>query len=127
MSVTNFPKEFPCPICGLECRVRLTKKEKPYYVCLDCGVQVFIRAPEGVKKFAALKGSDLLRALKSKNSAVYSMLYLKNEEIEIKKAELNKLEEKLPLFGNEKIELKINELKDLIEKLETEYFQQLTN
>ncbi len=127
MSVSNYPKEFPCPICGLECRVRLTKKEKPYYICIDCGVQVFIRAQNGVRKFAALKGSDLLNALKGKSSAVYSMLYLLSEEIEIKKSELGHLKEKLPLLGDQKIENKINELNKIIEKLEVEYLQRLTN
>ncbi len=127
MSKSDYPKEFPCPVCGDMCRVGISKKEKPYYVCTECGVQVFIRAQDGVRRFAAFKGSDLLKAIKSKNAAIYSEFYLMGEEIEIKKAELNKLKDKLPLLGDEKIENKINELKINLEKLETEYFQQLIN
>ncbi len=127
MSKSVYPKEFPCPVCGEFCRVGITKKDKPYFVCINCGVQVFIRAVEGLKRFSEFKGSDLLSAMKGKSAAIYGSLYLMNEEIGIKKAQLNKLENKLPLLGDGKIELKIKELKEIIDKLESEYFQQLIN
>ena len=127
MSLSNYPKEFPCPVCGEWCKVKVTKKEKPYYFCDWCGVQVFIRAQDGVRKFAAFKGSDLLKSLEKKNSAVYSELFLMNEEIEIKSNQIAQLKEKLPLMGDEKIENKIAELNSELEKLKDQYFQQLEN
>jgi len=34
--------------------VRLTKKDKPYLTCDPCGVQVFVRGPDGIKEFSRL-------------------------------------------------------------------------
>jgi transcription elongation factor Elf1 len=39
---------FPCPICASPRPVKQTKKAKPYIVCDPCGVQVFVRGPEGI-------------------------------------------------------------------------------
>jgi len=33
----------PCWLCGSPVPVKFTKKDKPFLVCNDCGVQTFIR------------------------------------------------------------------------------------
>lgn len=45
---------FPCPICGEALQVRESKKGKPYVVCNSCGVQLFVRTAEGIRKFEQL-------------------------------------------------------------------------
>jgi hypothetical protein len=45
---------FPCPVCVRLCPVKQTKKAKPYIVCHPCGVQVFVRGPEGIVAFNRL-------------------------------------------------------------------------
>jgi transcription elongation factor Elf1 len=45
---------FPCPICTRALDVRLTKKNKPYVTCDPCGVQMFIRGPQGIEEFSRL-------------------------------------------------------------------------
>lgn len=43
----------PCPTCHRELQQRTTKKQKPYFVCVYCGVQIFFRLPEGIERLHA--------------------------------------------------------------------------
>lgn len=45
---------FPCPVCSSPRLVKQTKKAKPYIVCDPCGVQVFVRGPQGIASFNRL-------------------------------------------------------------------------
>lgn len=45
---------YPCPICSTLLDVRLSKKGRPYLTCDDCGMQLFVRTDEGVKRFEKL-------------------------------------------------------------------------
>ena len=47
-------KRFPCSICGAPLDVRYTKKGKPYVICDSCGVQMFVRNGEGIRRFEIL-------------------------------------------------------------------------
>jgi transcription elongation factor Elf1 len=51
---TKTDHKFPCPVCTRPLEVRLTKKSKPYVTCDPCGVQLFIRGPEGIGEFRKL-------------------------------------------------------------------------
>jgi len=42
---------FFCPVCENSLKVRFSKKNKPYCICDDCGVQLFARAKNGIEKF----------------------------------------------------------------------------
>jgi hypothetical protein len=44
-------KRFGCPLCFVLLDVRYSKKNKPYCVCDNCGVQLFIRGKEGIERF----------------------------------------------------------------------------
>lgn len=39
-----------CPLCGRPLDVRVSKKGKPYVVCDDCGLQLFVRGANGVAR-----------------------------------------------------------------------------
>ena len=39
---------FRCPLCKEKLDVRESKTQKPYVVCLDCGVQLFVRGAQGI-------------------------------------------------------------------------------
>ena len=41
---------FPCPLCEEELEIKISKKGKPYVVCDVCGVQLFVRRAEGIKR-----------------------------------------------------------------------------
>lgn len=50
---------FPCPVCGQSRAVRQTKANKPYVRCDPCGVQLFVRGEEGIRRFAdAVRTAD---------------------------------------------------------------------
>lgn len=51
---TQTVRLFPCPICGDALEVRESKKDKPYVVCNACGVQMFVRAETGIRRFEKL-------------------------------------------------------------------------
>ncbi len=126
MTSFSYPKEFPCPTCGRFCKVGLSKKEKPYYVCDLCGVQVFIRAEDGMKRLSGFKDANLLKDLNGKNALKTTELIRVKERIELIDTELKDLEKSSPLLiGADKYKNKIEELKRTREKLKTEYFQYL--
>lgn len=59
---------FPCPVCTQPREVRATIKDKPYFICDPCGIQVFVRGPAGVAEFNRLlkrtNNDDVLLRLK---------------------------------------------------------------
>lgn len=42
-----------CPICSAPLPVKKTRKGKPYVVCDDCGLQMFVRYEEGIQRLRA--------------------------------------------------------------------------
>lgn len=44
----------PCLLCGKRLNKRVDKNGKPYFVCDPCGVQMFIRRPQGIENFGEL-------------------------------------------------------------------------
>ena len=64
-NVTNFPdpitfsgKPFPCPVCNMELRLKMSCKGKPYCTCLDCGIQIFFRGQEGIARLYKMLKSE---------------------------------------------------------------------
>ena len=50
----SLAKRFPCPVCAEPRHVRQTRNGKPYIVCDPCGVQLFVRGKNGIRRFAQL-------------------------------------------------------------------------
>jgi len=40
----------PCFLCGRKLERRTTKRGKPYFVCDRCGIQLFVRAKQGIER-----------------------------------------------------------------------------
>lgn len=57
---------FPCPVCTGPREVLMTKKDKPYLTCDPCGVQVFVRGPDGIQEFSRLLQSTSEETLLSR-------------------------------------------------------------
>ena len=49
-------KPFACPLCGMVLPVKIARTQKPYCVCLLCGIQIFFRGKVGIQRLR-----DLLR------------------------------------------------------------------
>lgn len=47
-------REIPCFLCGEILRVKLSKSEKPYFICQQCGLQAFVRYTPGIKRLTRL-------------------------------------------------------------------------
>lgn len=43
-------KPLPCPLCERTLKIRISKTDKPYIVCDDCGIQMFVRYPAGIER-----------------------------------------------------------------------------
>ena len=43
-------KPFPCPVCNMTLRLKTSRKQKPYCMCLECGIQIFFRGQEGIER-----------------------------------------------------------------------------
>ena len=57
--ITHLPtwllgKSVPCFLCKRELEVRLSKKNRPYCICHDCLIQIFIRGERGINRLAQL-------------------------------------------------------------------------
>src|SRR5215469_14771792 len=46
--------EFPCPLCGAALLIRNSKNKKPYCICNDCGIQLFVRGKAGIARLLKL-------------------------------------------------------------------------
>ena len=40
----------PCWLCGRPIAVRMTQSGRPFLVCMDCGLQMFVRSSAGEKR-----------------------------------------------------------------------------
>jgi len=47
----------PCFLCRKELDLRISKVKKPYFVCEDCGIQIFVRGKRGIERLQQLLGS----------------------------------------------------------------------
>ena len=47
-------KPVRCFLCSGQLQIRLTKKNRPYWICNDCGTQVFIRGDKGIARLKVL-------------------------------------------------------------------------
>lgn len=44
--------EFPCPLCHTALPVCMSKKDKPYCTCNECGIQLFFRGKVAIAKLS---------------------------------------------------------------------------
>jgi predicted RNA-binding Zn-ribbon protein involved in translation (DUF1610 family) len=81
-------RSFPCPLCGVGLIVKLAKTKKPYCVCNDCGVQVFVRGKPGIKRFRDILSRDNLVSGKESESGSSLTAYNRLEQLRLQRKEL---------------------------------------
>ncbi len=124
----NLPKKFPCPLCGELKRLQKSKKDKPYYYCDYCGVQVFIRGKLGIQKLSNLNNSGVIDSISKNDPKLIFELIQIESKIEFMKSKINKLEEKsweTDLIDSE-TKLLI-QLKESLIELEFEFSEKIKN
>jgi hypothetical protein len=93
----------PCLTCGKSLRKRIDKNGKPYFVCDPCGVQTFIRRPQGIENL-----DELIKTLGKKELPAREHAYVLYKiqailgEIRGLRKELDSLDSIFDLFSDNK-------------------------
>lgn len=128
-NLENLPEKYPCPICGEMKKIGISKKDKPYYFCDLCGVQVFIRGRIGINKLSEINASGVLDRLGTNNSATDALKVIQLENkisfIKLKIEEFNQKSWDSELSKREEI-IK-DDLTEQLKKLENQYLTKLSD
>jgi hypothetical protein len=82
-------KRFPCCLCGAALEIRISRKQKPYTVCLSCGVQTFFRGKLGIERLSRIVNSELfLTATGSSRAESAVILFNRIQQLSTKRSEL---------------------------------------
>lgn len=111
-------KEFPCPLCGAGLPILNSKRGKPYFICNDCGVQIFVRGKAGIARLRRMAASGSLIS-SAEGSGAYAVALVKR--LETLKLQKHGLENKQGIiFKNENVQNAISVIDAEIETLESE-------
>lgn len=111
-------REFPCPLCGEGLPILPSKRKKPYFVCNECGVQVFVRGKAGISRLKRMAEAGILVSGK-KESLMHGITLL--NRLESLKLQKEELESKQGLFFIDKnVENAIHIVDAEIKKVEGE-------
>src|SRR5262249_18697467 len=89
-------KTFPCPVCNMALRIKITCKRKPYCTCLECGIQIFFRGQDGIKRLHVIVRSEQAVAAEFNGPARALFLYNRLQGL---KRQKNAFEDKQGLFS----------------------------
>src|SRR2546421_9597487 len=81
-------KPFPCPVCNMGLRIKISRKQKPYCMCLECGIQIFFRGQEGIKRLHKMIQSEEAVAAEFNGPARAISLYNRLQGLKRQKAAL---------------------------------------
>ena len=81
-------KPFACPLCGMVLPVKIARTQKPYCVCLLCGIQIFFRGKAGIKRLRDLLRMEKPVAEEIPGSTVAVNLYNQLEKLKRQRDEL---------------------------------------
>ena len=83
-------KPFPCPVCNMELRLKISCKQKPYCTCLECGIQIFFRGQEGIARLYDIIKSEEAVVLEFSGPARAISLYSRLQHLKRQKEALEK-------------------------------------
>jgi hypothetical protein len=81
-------KPFPCPVCGVSLGIRIARTEKPYCVCIDCGIQIFFRGKTGISRLNKFVGNEILIAGNDSNANIAVVLFNRIQHLKGQKTDL---------------------------------------
>jgi hypothetical protein len=85
---TMLGKFFPCPVCGTSLGIRIARTQKPYCVCIDCGIQIFFRGKAGISRLNKIIENELLIAGRDSNASIATVLFNRIQHLKGQKANL---------------------------------------
>jgi hypothetical protein len=62
-------KAFPCLLCGVGLPILNSKRNKPYLMCDDCGLQIFVRGKRGILRLQRMAEHGTLIPLREESAA----------------------------------------------------------
>ena len=84
-----FGKRFPCCVCGAALEIRISQKQKPYTICLSCGVQTFFRGKLGIERLSRIVNSELfLTTTGSSRAESAVILFNRIQQLRAQRSEL---------------------------------------
>jgi hypothetical protein len=83
-------KPFPCPLCNMELRLKISCKQKPYCMCLECGIQIFFRGQSGIERLLRMIQSEEAVVLQFSGPARAISLYSRLQYLKRQKEALEK-------------------------------------
>lgn len=76
-------KPFSCPVCGAAIPLKMSRRQKPYCTCLECGIQIFFRGKSGIERLRQLLASE--KAIDSEFSGASRAVGLYNRIQQLKR------------------------------------------
>ena len=99
---------YQCPVCKRMLKLEISKNNKPYCTCNDCGIQLFIRGKKGINRLSKLIGK---MALTNKPKELINTI----DYINALKDKLEEIRSNKPLIGRD-LDLELQE-KAIIKQL----------
>jgi hypothetical protein len=85
-----YGKPFPCPVCNMGLRLKISRKQKPYCMCLECGIQIFFRGQTGINRLYEMIRSEVAVAAEFNGPARALSLYNRLQGLKRQKDSLEK-------------------------------------
>jgi hypothetical protein len=85
---TMLGKFFPCPVCGTRLEIRIARTQKPYCVCIDCGIQIFFRGKTGISRLNKILENEILIAGHDSNASIATVLFNRIQHLKRQKTDL---------------------------------------
>src|SRR6266446_605708 len=101
-------KPFPCPLCNMELRLKISCKQKPYCTCLECGIQIFFRGQAGIAPLHEMIQAEEAVVLEFSGPARAISLYNRLQHLKRQKEALEKKHGRI--FRNSDVEQVIEAL-----------------
>ena len=83
-------KSFPCPVCAVNLPIRIARTQKPYCVCMDCGIQIFFRGRVGIARLEAILEDQMLVTGAWSGTNTPELLFNRIQYLKQRKSELER-------------------------------------
>jgi hypothetical protein len=81
-------KEFPCPLCGTGLPILISKRNKPYFICNSCGVQIFVRGKVGISRLLKVAKDGILISSSGESASHGIELLNRLEQLKLQRRDL---------------------------------------
>ena len=83
-------KSFPCPVCAVSIPIRIARTQKPYCVCMDCGIQIFFGGKAGIARLQKILDDQMLVTGVWSGTNTPELLFNRIQHLRQRKSELER-------------------------------------